>query len=67
VGKIRLLLNQFNVAFSEDTQRGTDRLIRNIIQDVTELEREAVVKPGKQRSPVKVPLTPPYPITSIPN
>jgi cob(I)alamin adenosyltransferase len=45
---------QYNGAFSEDTQRGTDRLIRNIIQDLTELDREAIVKPGKQRSEVKV-------------
>jgi hypothetical protein len=45
---------QYNEAFSEDTQRGTDRLIRNIIQDLTELDREAIVKPGKQRSEVKV-------------
>ena len=30
--KVRGVLNKFNTAFSEDTQRGTDRLIRNIIQ-----------------------------------
>jgi hypothetical protein len=30
--KVRGVLNKFNAAFSEDTQRGTDRLIRNIIQ-----------------------------------
>ena len=53
-GKIRNVLNKYNMAFSEDTQRGTDRLIRSVIQDVTELDRELQVKPGKTRSPVKV-------------
>lgn len=45
---------QFNTAFSEDTQRGTDRLIRNIIQDVTELQRQTIIKTGKSRSAIKV-------------
>jgi hypothetical protein len=45
---------QFNAAFSEETQRATDRLIRVFMQDVTELSREASIKPGKQRSPVRL-------------
>ena len=32
ISKIRNALNKYNAAFSEDTQRGTDRLIRNVIQ-----------------------------------
>eukprot|EP01039_Chlorochromonas_danica_P007944 gene7944-8764_t len=54
IAKARIAFNKFNTAFDEDTQRGTDRLIRNIIQDVTELQREALVKEGKQRSNVKI-------------
>ena len=48
------LLCQYNTAFSEDTQRGTDRLIRAILQDLTELDRETQVKPGKARAETKV-------------
>jgi hypothetical protein len=40
-----------NTAFEEDTQRGTDRLIRNIIQDITELEAANNQKEGIERSP----------------
>ena len=36
--KVRSDLNTINTAIDEDTQRGTDRLIRNILQDITELE-----------------------------
>jgi hypothetical protein len=53
-GKVRNVLNAYNTAFEEDTQRGTDRLIRAVIQDVTELDRELQVKPGKARSATKV-------------
>ena len=53
-GKIRTVLNKYNQAFSEDTQRGTDRLIRGIVQDVQELERDVVVKAGKSRSESKI-------------
>ena len=53
-GKIRTVLNKYNQAFSEDTQRGTDRLIRGIVQDVQELERDVVVKAGKPRSESKI-------------
>lgn len=53
-GKIRTVLNKYNQAFSEDTQRGTDRLIRGIVQDVQELERDVLVKAGKTRSESKI-------------
>lgn len=50
---VRTNLNKFNEAFSEDTQRGTDRLIRVALQDITELKKDSVVKDGKQRSDIK--------------
>jgi len=43
-------LNTLNTAFDEDTQRGTDRLVRLIMQDVTELETANKQKPGVERS-----------------
>eukprot|EP01041_Mallomonas_annulata_P005860 gene5860-11834_t len=54
IGAIRTTLNKFNSAFSEETQLGTDRLIRNVVQDITELQRESQVKPGKARADTKV-------------
>ena len=38
VSSLRDSLNKVNTVFSEDTQRGTDRLVRIILQDVNELE-----------------------------
>ena len=43
-----------NSAFDEDTQRGTDRLIRNIMQDITELETSNRQKPGVPRSDIRL-------------
>ena len=48
---LRDTLNTVNTAFEEDTQRGTDRLIRVIIQDITELETANSQKDGIARSP----------------
>lgn len=48
--KLRVSLNTLNSAFEEDTQRGTDRLIRAIMQDITELEIANAVKEGAPRS-----------------
>merc|ERR1712157_579462 len=48
--KLRVSLNTLNSAFDEDTQRGTDRIIRIIIQDITELEASNKVKEGGVRS-----------------
>lgn len=47
---LRADMNTFNSAFDEDTQRGTDRLIRVILQDITELETSNRQKPGVARS-----------------
>lgn len=48
--QLRVDLNTLNSAFDEDTQRGTDRLVRLIMQDVTELETANKQKPGISRS-----------------
>ena len=48
--KLRADLNTLNSAFDEDTQRGTDRLVRLIMQDVTELETANKQKEGVDRS-----------------
>jgi hypothetical protein len=48
---LRETLNTLNTAFDEDTQRGTDRLIRIIMQDITELEVANKQKEGVSRSP----------------
>jgi len=48
--KLRATLNTFNTAFDEDTQRGTDRLIRAIMQDITELDVANTQKEGISRS-----------------
>jgi hypothetical protein len=48
---IRDTLNTLGSAFEEDTQRGTDRLIRVILQDITELGVANTQKEGVPRSP----------------
>jgi len=52
--KLRTDLNTLNSAFDEETQRGTDRLIRAILQDVTELELANKQKAGVERSSRRV-------------
>jgi len=51
---LRDSLNTVNSAFEEDTQRGTDRLIRVILQDITELEQANNQKDGIERSARRV-------------
>jgi hypothetical protein len=53
-GDLRATLNTVNTAFEEDTQRGTDRLIRAIMQDITELEISNKQKEGIPRSDRRV-------------
>ncbi len=48
--QLRADLNTLNTAFDEDTQRGTDRLVRLILQDITELETANRQKEGVARS-----------------
>jgi len=49
-GALRTDLNTLNTAFDEETQRGTDRVIRLILQDITELETANRQKAGVERS-----------------
>lgn len=51
---LRVSFNTVNSAFEEDTQRGTDRLIRAIMQDITELEIANAQKDGIPRSARRV-------------
>ena len=51
---LRSDLNTFNSAFDEDTQKGTDRLIRGIIQDLLEVEIANKQKDGIERSERRV-------------
>ncbi len=56
VSSLRDSLNKVNTVFSEDTQRGTDRIVRIILQDVNELEVAARQRPGTTRSDAKLKL-----------
>lgn len=51
--KVRSDMNTLNTAFDEDTQRGTDRLIRVILQDLNELEVSNAQKDGIPRSDIR--------------
>lgn len=51
--KLRNTLNQVNTVFDEDTQKGTDRLVRVILQDVNELGDSSRMKQGAPRSDKK--------------
>jgi len=52
--RLRGDLNTVNTIFDEDTQKGTDRLIRNILQDITELEATSNIKEGIPRSEIRL-------------
>lgn len=54
VSALRADLNTLNTAFDEDTQRGTDRLIRIIVQDLNELEVANTQKEGIPRSDIRL-------------
>ena len=51
---LRSDLNTLNTAYDEDTQRGTDRLIRVILQDLNELEVANAQKEGIPRSDIRL-------------
>lgn len=51
---VRTDLNAINAALDEDTQRGTDRIVRAILQDITELEVTQKQKPGVARSETRL-------------
>ena len=48
--ELRTALNTFNSAYDEETQRGTDRIVRIIIQDIEEVEVNSKLKEGIPRS-----------------
>ncbi|CBN79103.1 conserved unknown protein [Ectocarpus siliculosus] len=52
--EFRQVLNGVNDVFDEDTQRGTDLIIRNMLQDALELSQASKMKPDVPRSPRKV-------------
>ena len=52
--QLRSDFNAVNAALDEDSQRGTDRLIRAVIQDITELEAANRQKPGVPRSTIRL-------------
>jgi hypothetical protein len=54
ISALRAELNTLNTAFDEDTQRGTDRLIRVILQDLNELEVANAQKEGIPRSDIRL-------------
>jgi len=54
VSAIRTDLNAINAALDEDTQRGTDRIVRAILQDIGELEVTQKQKPGVARSETRL-------------
>jgi hypothetical protein len=54
ISALRAEMNTLNSAFDEDTQRGTDRLIRVILQDLNELEVTNAQKDGIPRSDIRV-------------
>jgi len=54
ISTVRTDLNAINSALDEDTQRGTDRLVRAIVQDVAEVEVTQKQKPGVARSETRL-------------
>jgi len=54
ISQLRSDLNTLNSAFDEDTQRGTDRLIRIALQDISEAEISNKQKPGVPRSQIRL-------------
>lgn len=51
---LRTALNSVNNIFGEDFQKQTDRMVRNIIQDLSELDSLAPIKEGSLRSKKKI-------------
>ncbi|CAM9831696.1 unnamed protein product [Ectocarpus sp. 12 AP-2014] len=52
--EFRQVLNEVNDVFDEETQRGTDLIIRNMLQDALELSQASKMKPDVPRSARKV-------------
>lgn len=54
ISELRGALNTFGEAFDEDAQRETDKVVRNIIQDVGELKTAAALREGATRTQRKI-------------
>eukprot|EP00904_Undaria_pinnatifida_P000767 jgi/Undpi1/10691/HiC_scaffold_29.g13139.m1 len=54
MSEFRSTLNGINDVFDEDTQRGTDLIVRNMLQDALELANASRMKPDVPRSERKV-------------
>lgn len=54
ISELRDALNTFGEAFDEDAQRETDRVVRNIIQDIGELQAATVLREGAVRTERKI-------------
>lgn len=52
--ELRTSLNAVGKVFSEDFQKQSDRLVRNVIQDLSELDSLVALKEGVTRSPKKI-------------
>jgi hypothetical protein len=52
--ELRTSLNSVNSIFSEDFQKNSDRIVRNIIQDLSEIDSVVGLKPGVERSRKKI-------------
>ncbi|KAG8459560.1 hypothetical protein KFE25_000916 [Diacronema lutheri] len=52
--ELRTALNSVGTVFSEDFQKQSDRLVRNVIQDLSELDSLVSLKEGTTRSPKKI-------------
>eukprot|EP00179_Madagascaria_erythrocladioides_P005039 CAMPEP_0198319990 /NCGR_PEP_ID=MMETSP1450-20131203/9009_1 /TAXON_ID=753684 ORGANISM="Madagascaria erythrocladiodes, Strain CCMP3234" /NCGR_SAMPLE_ID=MMETSP1450 /ASSEMBLY_ACC=CAM_ASM_001115 /LENGTH=213 /DNA_ID=CAMNT_0044023419 /DNA_START=52 /DNA_END=693 /DNA_ORIENTATION=+ len=60
ISTLRTALNSANRIFDEDTQKETDIVVRNIIQDIAELENFGALKPGRERTPRRIEKTGAY-------
>lgn len=54
ISQLRDALNAFNEAFDEDSQKETDKVVRNIIQDIGELQTAGALKSGAVRTERKI-------------
>ena len=54
VGSLRTALNTVNTVLDEDSQRGSDRIIRAAVQDIAELKVAAKIKEGVPRSDIRL-------------
>ena len=52
--ELRTALNSVNSIFSEDFQKNSDRIVRNIIQDLSEMDSVVGLKDGVARSRKKI-------------